>query len=470
MRILFLHRNFPGQFVHLAKYFAQDARNRVVFITERKDRSLPGVLKAVYTIPDRNGPTGLLKNAQMQGVAKTHPYLRFYEEAILHGQAAARAALDLKKRGFTPDIIIGHTWGQNLFMKDVFPETPLVGHFEWFYRARGSDVDFDTKEPLSIDTMARVRIKNAHILNDLYACDYGICPTQWQYEQFPPEFQHKIKVTHEGISTDYFKPDPDVQPVWPGLNLDLSHAQEIVTYVSRGLEPYRGFPQFMEAAALILNERPGCHIVIVGADKVFYGSNLPNGKTYKQAALEKLKLSGASSGESSIPKEGILNMTHSHSSQQAVRNALTAEFTGDQSRLHFTGYIPYDAYRRVLQVSSAHVYLTYPFVLSWSMLEAMSTECLVLASDTPPVKEVIRDGVNGILFNFFSPEEIAKKVCYVLMHQDEMTEIRKRAREMVLEKYDLKKILPEQVGYIGKIVNERKKELSSSSMRSAVHG
>jgi glycosyltransferase involved in cell wall biosynthesis len=448
MRILFLHRNFPAQFVHLAKHFAQDAQNRVVFITERKDRAIPGVLKAVYKIPDRNSSSGLFKNVQMQGdapvprqlsgktesrgvcdntlsgevcsatqqmgvfqqPANTHPYLRFYEEAILHGQAAARAALDLKKKGFIPDIIIGHTWGQNLFMKDVFPDTPLVGHFEWFYRARVSDVDFDPDKPLTTDTEARVRIKNSHILVDLYSCDHGICPTLWQYEQFPPEFRHKIKVIHEGIDTDYFKPDPDAKPVWPELKLDLSQAKEIVTYVSRGLEPYRGFPQFMEAAELVLKERSGCHIVIVGEDKVFYGGNLPNGKTYKQAALEK--------------------------------------FTGDPSRLHFTGYIPHDAYRRVLQVSSAHVYLTYPFVLSWSMLEAMSSGCLVIASNTPPVREVIRDGENGILFDFFSPQEIAEKVCYALEHQDGVKEIRKQARETVLGKYDLKRILPEQIGWI----------------------
>jgi glycosyltransferase involved in cell wall biosynthesis len=405
MRILFLHRNFPGQFVHLARHFAQDAQNRVVFITERRDRAIPGVLKVVYKQTDRDQ-------------SKTHQYLRSFEEAILHGQAAARAALDLKKKGFIPDIIIGHTWGQNLFMKDVFPDTPLVGHFEWFYRAHGSDVDFDSSKPLTTDTEARVRIKNSHILVDLHSCDYGICPTQWQYEQFPLEFRHKIKIIHEGIDTDYFKPDPDAKPVWPELNLDLSQAKEIITYVSRGLEPYRGFPQFMEAAALILKERPSCHIVIVGEDKVFYSGNLPEGKTYKQAAL--------------------------------------AKFSGDMSRLHFTGYIPYDAYRRVLQVSSAHVYLTYPFVLSWSMLEAMSTGCPVLASSTPPVKEVIRDGENGILFKFFSPQEIAEKVCYALAHQEEMTELRKRARETVLERYDLRKILPKQVVIINEIAGEKR--------------
>lgn len=416
MNILFLHRNFPGQFLHLASYLAQGPGNRVAFITERKDRAIPGVLKAVYTLPERDQ-------------SKTHFYLRPYEEAILHGQAAARAAMDLKKKGFAPDIIFGHTWGQILFMKDIFPETPLIGYFEWFYRARGSDVDFDQARSITIDTEARVRIKNSHILVDLYTCDQGVCPTQWQLQQFPTEYHHKIHVMHDGIDTGYFKPNAGHKPVFPEIGLDLSNAKEIVTYVSRGLEPYRGFSQFMDAAALILEKRPECHIVVVGDDKVIYGSSLPDGKTYKQLAMEKFSL--------------------------------------DTSRIHFTGYIPYASYLKILQASSAHVYLTYPFVLSWSMLEAMSTGSLVLASNTPPVTEVIQDDYNGILFDFFSPQEIAHKVDYALDHQDEMAQIRHNARKTILEKYDLKDLLPRQVELLTGLA--RKKECNEKSKDSYCH-
>jgi len=404
MRILFLHRNFPGQFLHLARYFARDPGNKVVFITERQDRTIPEVLKAVYKVAGCNG-------------GKTHRYLRPYEETILHGQAAARAAIDLKRKGFVPDIIFGHSWGQILFMKDVFPDIPLVGYFEWFYRARGSDVGFERSKPVTIDTEAGVRIKNSHILVDLYTCDRGICPTAWQLEQFPAEFHHKIDVIHDGIGTDYFIPHPGAKLVLPELGIDLSGVPEIVTYVSRGLEPYRGFPQFMEACAMIQERRPECHIVIVGQDKVFYGSSLPGGKTYKQQALEQARL--------------------------------------DTTRVHFTGYIPYDRYLKVLQASSVHVYLTYPFVLSWSMLEAMSAGCLVLASGTPPVREVIEDGNNGILFDFFSPEELADKVCEALEHGEDMMEIRRRARQTILDRYDLRDLLPRQVKLLSEIAGEK---------------
>lgn len=400
-----MHRNFPGQFMHLAPYFAKDPLNQVVFITERKEGSIPGVLKAIYKLPKWDQ-------------SKTHRYLHFYEESILHGQAAARAAMDLKKKGFIPDVIYGHAWGQTLFMKDIFPDVPLVCYFEWFYHARGSDVDFDPASPLNIDKEAIVRIKNSHILVDLYTCDQGVCPTNWQLEQFPKEFRHKIQVMHDGVHTQFFSSDHGQKLVIPEINLDLSHAKEIVTYVSRGLEPYRGFPQFMEAAAAILNDRPGCHIVVVGEDKVFYGRKLQAGKSYKQLALEKL--------------------------------------TMDTSRIHFTGHIPYEFYRKILQASSAHVYLSYPFVLSWSMLEAMSTGCLVLASGTPPVREIIEDGHNGILFDFFSPGEIAAKVSYALDHQDEMKVIRQNARDTILRNYDLHTLLPKQVGLLAELAERRK--------------
>lgn len=397
MRILFLHRNFPGQFIHLAHHFARGPQNQVLFVTARKDRDIPGILKVVYRVPDRDR-------------SGTHPYLRSCEEAILHGQAAAKGAIDLKRKGFVPDVIIGHTWGQNLFMKDVFPDTPLLGYFEWFYRAHGSDVDFDPCFPVTTDTEARVRVKNSPILIDLDACDQGVCPTHWQFGQFPREYRTKIEVVHDGIDTDYFKPDLRHGPASTATGLDMPGPADIVTYVSRGLEPYRGFPQFMEAAALILRGRPQSRVVVVGEDKVFYGSSLPGGRSYKDLALEK--------------------------------------FPADLSRVHFTGYIPRDRYLAILRASAAHVYLTYPFVLSWSMLEAMSTGCLVFASNTPPVREVLRDGCNGFLFDFFSPRELADKVLSALERPEEMKRVRENARKTIVESYALKDLLPRQAALV----------------------
>ncbi|MEO1561476.1 MAG: glycosyltransferase [Cyanobacteria bacterium J06632_19] len=369
-----------------------------IFGTNRREGSLPGVVKAMYGSSREVRP-------------ETHHYVRPLEKAVLQGQGVYRLAEELKQKGFIPDIVYGHSgWGPTLFIKDAFPKATLLCYFEWFYQAHGSDADFDPKDPLTHDDEARIRIKNAPILIDLYSCDRGLSPTNWQRQQFPTEYRSKITVNHDGIDTEYFKPLPEAKLVLSRINLDLSSVEEIITYVARGMEPYRGFPQFMETVALIQQKRPNCHVVIVGEDRVAYGKQLPDNKTYKQLMLEEVPL--------------------------------------DMTRVHFTGLLPYTEYLQVLQASSVHIYLTRPFVLSWSMLEALSTGCLIVASNTAPVTEVIEDGANGLLVDFFSPEQICSRVEEVLNHPDKMSSIRERARETILQKYDLAQLLPKHLEWI----------------------
>ncbi|NET71923.1 MAG: glycosyl transferase family 1, partial [Sphaerospermopsis sp. SIO1G2] len=243
-KILFLHPNFPAQFRHLAAILGQDSNYQVVFGTKRKEGTIPGVSKAIYE-PSRTA------------ASQTHHYVRNLENAVLTGQAVYRISEQLKSQGFIPDIVYGHSgWGPTLFMKEIFPKAELLCFFEWFYRARGSDADFDPNDPLNADDLCRIHIKNSPILLDLYNCDRGLAPTNWQRQQFPSEFDSKISVCHDGIDTNFFQPKPDAKLVLPRIDLDLSHVSEIVTYVARGMEPYRGFPQFMEAVALIQELRP----------------------------------------------------------------------------------------------------------------------------------------------------------------------------------------------------------------------
>ncbi len=403
MRILFLHPNFPAQYRHVATVLGKNPKNQVVFGTknERPEWEIPGVKKAIFT-PSRDAHPG------------THHYVRPLESAVVHGQAVYRMADQLKAQGFVPDIVCGHSgWGPTLFIKDIFPNTPLLCYFEWFYHAYGSDANFDPKDPLSVDDVARIRIKNAPILTDLYSCDWGLSPTYWQRAQFPPEFHSKISVIHDGVDTEYFKPNPGAKLVLP--NLDLSHVDELVTYVSRGMEPYRGFPEFIEAVAYIQERRPNCHVVVVASERVCYGKPLPDGMSYKEYMLKKVPL--------------------------------------DLSRIHFVGSLPYGLYLKVIQASDVHIYLTRPFVLSWSMIESMSTGCLVLGSDTPPVAEVIQDGKNGLLVDFFSPKQIADRVDEVFAHPTRMAEIRKKARETVLERYSHQVLLPRHIQLIEDVAN-----------------
>jgi glycosyltransferase involved in cell wall biosynthesis len=404
MKILFLHSNFPAQFRHLAVNLAKDNNNRVVFGTTSEEGQIAGVYKFIYT-PSR------------QPHRETHHYIKPLENAVLQGQAVYRELNNLKKEGFSPDVAYGHSgWGPTLFIKDIFPQAKLLCYFEWFYRDKGSDVGFDPAEPVSTDDRLRIRMKNTPILTDLYSCDAGLCPTLWQRNQFPKEYHSKLNVLHDGIDTQYFSPQEGAKLILPSIGLDLSEAKEIVTYVSRGMEPYRGFPQFMESISLLQKRRKDCHVVVVGEDRVAYGRSLPNGKTFKQLMLEKLDF--------------------------------------DLTRLHFTGRLSYPQYLQVLRTSSAHVYLTRPFVLSWSMLEAMSTGCLIIASNTPPVTEIINDGVNGILVDFFSPKDILEKIENALDNLDLMKKLRTNARRTILEKYSLSDLLPKHLEWIKNIAND----------------
>lgn len=406
MRVLFLHPNFPAQFRHVATLLGKDPKNQLVFGTKTENNlQISGVHKVMYSVAREPNP-------------QTHHYIRVLEGAVLQGQAVYRMCDELKKKGFYPDLVYSHSgWGPSLYVKDAFPRAAHLSYFEWYYNARGADADFDPNEPLNADDFLRIRSKNAPILMDLGHCDWGISPTYWQRSQFPEVFQPRITALHDGVDTDYFVPKPGAKLVLPDKNLDLSHVDELVTYVARGMEPYRGFPQFIETLGILLERRPNVHAVIVGENRVCYGKAAPQGTTYKDMMLEKVPL--------------------------------------DMSRVHFTGGLPYGQYLQVIQASSVHVYLTRPFVLSWSMIEAMSTGCLVLGSDTEPVREVIEDGKNGLLVDFFSPAKIADRIEEVLDHPDRYAELRRNARQTVLDRYCHAKLLPQHIKLMEAVANRQ---------------
>lgn len=371
MRVLIIHQNFPGQFRHVAKAWAERPGWQVVGIGRETAPGMPEL--------ERSGRLTLIRYKPHREVGKEqHHYLRRMEEAVLHGQAVARVMLKLKAKGFTPDVILAHPgWGETLNAKDVFPDTRLVHFCEWFYNApasgngldpgwKGADIGFDPEFPVSFDDRARIRAWNAlHLLN-LENCDAAISPTHWQKAQHPKAYLDKITVAHEGIDLEGLRPDAQAQMQMPNGAV-LRAGDPVITYVARNLEPYRGFHLFMRALPAIQREHKTCHTVIVGGDDVSYGRAPGDGKSWRQVMLEE------------------------------VGSRL------DPARTHFLGKIPYESYKRVLQISAAHVYLTYPFVLSWSMLEAMATGCVVVGSDTAPVREVIEHGVNGLLVPMLDP-------------------------------------------------------------------
>lgn len=399
MNVLIFHPTFPGQYLYLARYIARDPKNKVVFISKTgKNFDLPGVRVQRYK-PARETTQGL------------HPYLTDAEAAVLDGQAVFRAVQELREEGFQPDIMIGHTgWGSALYLKELYPKIPLIGYFEWYYRAIGSDVKYWEDEFLAVNDALRIKTKNFHHLSNLISCDIGYCPTNWQKKQFPQEFESKLRVIHEGVDTEYCRPRADVRLVLDDVKLDLSQAKEIITYVSRGFEPYRGFPQFMDAVRIVLDRRPDCHVVIVGKDRTCYGAVSKDRRTYQQIEMDKGGL--------------------------------------DMKRVHFVGLRDRKDYIRILQASTVHVYLTRPFILSWSMLEAMAAGCCVVSSATPPVEEVMIHNKNGLLADFRSPMQIAERIEEALSDADLRRRLANDARQTIIEKYELSKMLEKQMALI----------------------
>lgn len=392
MKVLLVHQNFPGQYLHLARFFGATPGNQVVFITQRKEGELAGVKKMVYRPRRTTTP-------------QVHHYLRESEAAVLNAQEVSRVAMDLRQSGFVPDVMLGHNgWGEIWYLRDIFPNTPLVGYFEFFYRLQGADVGFDPSDPVTPDTAPRLRTKNLGNLLALDTADLGQCPTHWQKSGYPKRYHSILHVIHEGIDTQTVAPDATARLRIPNTEIEVAAGDEVVTYVARNLEPYRGFHIFMRSLPAILTRRPNARVLIVGGDEVSYGARLAEGRCYRDESLKEL--------------HGTL----------------------DLSRIHFLGRVPYSTFVKVLQVSRAHVYLTYPFVLSWSMLEAMAAGCLIVGSRTPPVEEVIRDCGNGLLVDFFSPSQIADRVVEALADRRAHNSIRHNARQTILNEYDLRTI------------------------------
>jgi glycosyltransferase involved in cell wall biosynthesis len=386
---LFIHQNFPGQFVHAARHLVGNG-DTVIFITQQRERELPGVRKIVYA-----------PQAAAQG---SHPFTREFDGAVENGLAVFAICEGLKREGFTPDLVVGHNgWGEILYVKDCWPGVPLLGYFEFFYRPSDSDLDFDPEFPPNATDRMRMRTRNAVNLLGLETADWGQTPTEFQRDQYPERYRRVISVIHEGIDTELIHPDPTTQ-LWLAGGLMLSRRDPVVTYSARNLEPYRGFHAMMRMLPKLFARHPTARVLIVGDNGVSYGRRPTHATSWRQQMLAEL--------------DGQLDLT----------------------RIHFLGRLSHPQYLAMLRISSAHLYLTYPFVLSWSLLEAMAAECAVIASRTAPVEEVVRDGENGHLVDFFDTDAIADLVCEALAHPQRQEQIRANARRTVVERYDLKTV------------------------------
>jgi glycosyltransferase involved in cell wall biosynthesis len=380
VKYLFVHQNFPGQFLHIARHLAKTQKHEVVFITEPNANELPGVRKVPYRKPPG-------------AAAEAHVAARELDGGVRRADAVAHTAANLKQLGFTPDIIIGHHgWGELLNLPDVWPGVPLLGYFEFYYHHDGIDVGFDPEFPPNPLDYPRIRAKNAinHIALNL-GC-HGQTPTEWQFSTYPKWAREQITLLREGVHLDVCKPNPQIRrsPLKIG-DMTIRPTDKLVTYVSRDLEPYRGFHLMMRALPHLLRARKDVRVVMVGGDGVSYGNP---------------------------PKEGNW------------RQVMMKEVGGgiDLNRVVFPGRLDYKTYVQMLQRSDAHVYLTYPFVASWSLRESLAMGCAVIGSDTQPVREFVTNGENGLLVPFFDPQGLARTIQRVLEDTRLARSLREKAR------------------------------------------
>ena len=393
MIILFIHQNFPGQYRHVVRHLASEPGNEIYFITQPNENGMSGVHKITYP-KDQRGPINC------------HAYAAELDRAIHTGAAVADSCRGLREKGFRPDLIVGHSgWGETLFVKDVFPDVPVLANFEFYYHARGVDADFDPEFGSIFNDPSRLRARNGINLLAFQGANWGHSATHWQRSLYPAEMQSRISVLHEGVDTDLARPNAKARFKLPGSGRMLTRRDEVVTYVARNLEPYRGFHIFMRALPQLLRRRKRAQVVIVGDDGVSYGAPPPPTSTFRAMMLQEL---GAKL---------------------------------DLSRVHFLGMIDYHAYLNLLQVSSVHVYLTYPFVLSWSFIEAMACGCLIVASATPPVLEVLRNGSNGFTVDFFAYKKLANRIETALDQRHELEAVRQGARATAVDEFDLNRLL-----------------------------
>ncbi|MGB8813541.1 MAG: glycosyltransferase family 4 protein [Paracoccaceae bacterium] len=402
MKLLFVHQNFPGQFLHLAPEMQRRGHECLALTDTVNPRGSP-----IPLVKYRHGTAAPDAAACRLG--------RNYTQMSDRGVTVARAALQLRdQKGYVPDVIFGHSgWGETLFLKEIWPAAKLLVYAEFYYRGVGADVGFDPEfEKPGFDAVMMAQGRTTHLGQALLHADAGLSPTKWQASTYPPALRSQIEVIFDGVNTEVMVPNPQASVTLPN-GTALKAGDEVLTFVNRNLEPYRGYHIFMRALPAVLAARPDAQVVIVGGDEVSYGKAAPTGQSWKQIFLDEV--------------QGQLDM----------------------SRVHFFGKVPYPTFVSLMQISRAHAYLTYPFVLSWSMLEAMSAGALVVGSRTPPVQELIDDGVNGRLVDFFDVGGWSRMLTKALAHPERFKDIRRAARETILQGYDLQTIcLPRMVAYV----------------------
>jgi glycosyltransferase involved in cell wall biosynthesis len=392
MHVLFIHQNYPAQFGHIAGYLVRDHGFRCTFVSQNSPGFFDGIENIQYQ--PKSGAT-----------LQTHFFSRSFENAIWHSEAIFEA---LKARpDIQPDLVVAHSGFHSTVLLRELYACPIVNYFEYYYLTRDCDMDFRPDLPYPERNRLRARIRNATLLLDLEDCDLGYSPTQWQKSRFPALFQHKLRAIFDGIDTSLWQPREGVSLGVAG-NM-VSSATRLVTYVARGMESIRGFDIFMKFAKKLCARRPDVLCLALGQDRICYGGDedFTGGKTFKEWVL--------------------------------------AQDDYDLSRILFPGLISSLDLSKLFSITHLHVYLTVPFVLSWSLLNALACGAAVMASNTAPVREIITHGQNGILVDFFDIDGMVETACKVLDAPQEYKPLGQAGMELIRSKYSLDICLPQML-------------------------
>jgi len=411
-RIAFAHTNYPAQFGGLGEWLSENGWE-VAFITQRQNASKIETPMRVIECKDHREPS-----------KETHKYVRPLERAAITGQSFARAAVDLTKQGFVPDIVMAHAgWGAGSYLKDVWTASRYVPYFEWYYNYPPADQTNGEVSANPIEGRAYNRTRNAPMWLDFSSADAALCPTEFQAGQFPPPFRSRLTVMHDGVDTDLHSPGDRSRAILQRWN--VPEDAEVLTSITRGMEPHRGFPEIMRAIARLQKTRPKLHALIGGEDRVAYGAKLPEGDSWKKRMLAELDL--------------------------------------DLDRVHFTGLLTRQDMIAVMRASDVHTYLTVPFVLSWSLLDSMAVGCLIVASDTAPVREFMDDNKTGLLVPMHDVDALVARINTALDDGPALEPVRERARARIVRKLDATRIIyPRKQMFLQELLGSRQRKIAAS--------
>jgi glycosyltransferase involved in cell wall biosynthesis len=403
MHILFIHQNFPAQFGHIAAYLIRQKHFRCTFVSQHPTGMVDGIERIQYHL--RGGAT-----------EQTHYSSRTFENAIWHSHAIYDALA--QRPELKPDLVVAHSGFHSTVLLRELYDCPIINYFEYYYLTRGADMDFRPDFPCPVINRLRARIRNAHLLLDLEECDAAYSPTRWQKSLFPATYQQKIRTIFDGIDTSFWRPLGTVARQIGTWN--IPEGTRVVTYVSRGLESIRGFDVFMKVAKRLCERRHDVIFFVVGDDRICYGGDaeFTGSKSFKQWVL--------------------------------------ARDDYDLSRIVFTGLLPTLQLVQLFALSDLHIYLTTPFVLSWSLMNALACGVTVLCSNTPPVREMVQHGKNGLLVDFFDVEGLVEQAEKVLNKPEEFRGLGQAGGEMINNHYSLDVCLPRMLHLYEDAVQTRK--------------